>query len=219
MDLALVTADCFQDALDWCDAVGQPDEGSFEGVQEPLVLRLRATLEEDEGVDGDLIQYVKFTPHPKGALVTDDTLQRFLDRAAAKTSTITGDILRSYGPACPTCRYRHYPDQECRAFLEPAVRLATYLVIFNEDPQDVAIVVGFEDEEDILEQAAEVGPSSRILGPVDRGVIFSIELNPDGSTESDPHYVHHSEWRSWLEPLERLLRNPQRFHEASAAGF
>jgi hypothetical protein len=206
LDLALLTASDFQEALDWCDSVGQPDEGSFEAVTEPLVLRLHATLEE-EGDGGEVFQFIAFAPHPEGALALHGSLQRFHDRAANKTSTITGDILRSYGPICDECGYRHFENQECRAFLESGGHLAAYLVMLNQDPHDVAIVVGPEDEAEILELAAQVGAEPSFLGPVGTCVLFNIHLARDDSTRSNPHFACQGEETDWMEPLVDLLRN------------
>lgn len=202
LDLAIVTADNYQDALDWCDAVGQPDEGSFETVSEPLVLRLRATLEEDDIGDG-IFQFVTFQAHPDGALALHGGLHRFLKRHQDNTDTVTGDIMRSYGPACPECGSRHFAQQECRVFLETDAHLETYLVMLNGDPHDVAIVAALDEDE--AEEVASRFGEARVVAAVESGVIFNVRLSPDGSTSSDPN-VCHAEHQDWMEPLVELLQ-------------
>lgn len=207
-DIALVSADSFLDALDECDMVGQPDEGSFQSLRDPLVIRFRASLEMTEDLDGEPVERVGFAPHPEGAVVlAGHDLVRLLDRIKDHESSITGDVLRTIGRVCPKCGFPHDSSLECKLFLEPVNRLALYLGYTDDDPHQVFVVAGPADDEDaVLELAQAAGASPEILMPVRPGVVFSLQMKDDGTIHSIPNYTCYTEWPEWLLPLENLLR-------------
>lgn len=161
------------------------------------MLRLRATLTNEDGLEG-----VQFKPDPRGALAwAGRDLARLQQRIQAKSSTITGDNLRSYGPLCPTCDSFHFEDQPCRAFLEPVDRFGVHLGILDGDPRQVVIVA---DPDSSLTKLA--GRLAEILTDVPVGVVFNIRLRKDGTARSDPEFACHSEALDWLQPLHKRLR-------------
>ncbi|MHB8634322.1 MAG: hypothetical protein ACYDBQ_10245 [Thermoplasmatota archaeon] len=199
--MALVTADSFQGALDACDAVGSPDEGSFEVLRDPMVLRLQARIMKT-GDD----ELVELDAHPSGALAwAGRDLVRMSKRVAGNAHTVTGDLIRSYGPECNTCGYFHFERQGCKAFLEPSDRLATYLGILDGDPRQV-VVVAAADEGAARDVARAAGPRPEILFPIPTDFVFSFLLSRGGATRSDPTGACHCESPDDLGPLLARLR-------------
>lgn len=209
-DVVLVSAYNYQDAILECDRIRQPDSGSFEGLHDPLVLRLQAVFEMGQDWEGEPIEVLGFNPHPDGAIVlAGRDLARILNRVENKTSSITDDVLRSIGDVCTKCNFIHHPSLECKIFLEPTDSFVTYLGLSDDDPRQVFVVVGPDDPDTLLNLAEAAGRDPQLLIPVVPGAIFGLQVAESGTILSDPELTCDTEDEGWLRPLEKLLRKQQ----------
>jgi hypothetical protein len=208
-DVALLTAEDFLDGMDVCDMVGQPDEGSFQALRDPLILRFRAQLVHGTNGDGEEMESIQMQPHPEGVLaLAGRDFGRLQERIKSNASTVTGDVLRSLGPVCEKCGYQHNDWQECRAFLETVERQALYLGYVNGDPGDIFVAAAPYDGsiEQVTAIAALAGERPQILMQIPAGVLFNLRLTEDGQSESVPLFAFYYQGDEWLDDLKSLLR-------------
>lgn len=113
----------FQDVLDGVDKIGQADESSVRPIQHRLLIRVTMTRAGD-----DLVFF--HVPDDPFVDITEDLTVLHENPGRGPT----GDTLRSYGPQCPMCGARHFPDQECRVFHEFSNRLRVGLFASKTHP-------------------------------------------------------------------------------------